>query len=49
MYKKKIFQDDYDWVNERNRRKNRDKERRDNKQRKKEKEETFIEEWNTEQ
>ena len=48
MSKKKIFQDDYDWVSEHNQRKNRDKERRDSKQKKKEKENEYIEEWNTE-
>lgn len=47
MSKKKIFNDE-DWYNEKTNRKNRDRERRDNKKRKKDKEQIFIEEWNTE-
>ena len=47
MSKNKIFNDE-DWYNEKNQRKNRDRERRDNKKKKKDKEQSFIEEWNTE-
>ena len=47
MSKKNIFKDE-DWYNEQTQRKNRDRERRENKKKKRNKEDSYMEEWNTE-